>query len=948
MGQTKIGTANDTMAMQETKGAAPALGLIKKKTSEFRGASRCRELRKYDGLGALLDTAKGASYDDAILVKDIMRGYLAGDFQIHEFMGLVEEGLDDGQMLLPGQRTAKAERLCALLTRAASCETRKATFVKPGTVIAGGYEVKACPDVVFTGQDEIELVLYRSGKPSVTQKGKKQDASVGSCLELYFLLRYARTMVPAGERWKVKASYYFMRKSTDTSASMADMDFFSGKGGNVVTLEEEYTGGSHEETKLDEQFLAQLNEFAEGTDVLQEDSCKYCKMYTQCFWQKSPKRYEKKTLESKKGTITPSDAQQAVIDFRDGYCKVNAGAGTGKTECMTERGARMFAGGTDPSKMLFITFTEAGATEMKERLVKKTQARGLNIKPEDIRAMTFNAFDFQIVKENYKELGFKWEPKVIDRVRSRVQITEILKEHPIDGLDYLNYTMKQGALIFMEKVFAIIKEQHLDPSDPDAEDALQEALREAGYTNAASAATMRELFDRYKDYDEALKKDCLVQYADQEPLANRFLNAHPGYLEERYGFEHIIVDEFQDSNDGQLDKIKRLCACGTFKSLMVVGDDSQAIYSFRHTSPENMIHFFEKMGVDGAELFLTENRRSREEIIALANGINDLNKEKVQKTMVSTRGYGGKVAVKGFFKKADEYANITNQIHALIDSGVKPEQIAFIAYTRDEISEMSAALAREGIPWVMKNPLLLMENSRVKAAISLGMSFYEPEATKGYFDYIVAEYDGEAEEFLDPEELAAEVESMQADFMALEDLPFEVQRSKFHEYLDAIRGEDEIYAYFLDLLYDNEDLQSELEYLLDFTRYGDKEEKKMEQGYEGVVLTTAHSSKGLEWDYVFNSISKYDSEKLHRNSKLANARKEEMRRLMFVSMTRAREELFVSGQFICYGNKEDGYTQNQFLQEVYGILGEDYDPVDHEAEKKKAEKASAKKKKTAA
>ena len=241
-----------------------------------------------------------------------------------------------------------------------------------------------------------------------------------------------------------------------------------------------------------------------------------------------------------------------------------------------------------------------------------------------------------------------------------------------------------------------------------------------------------------------------------------------------------------------------------------------------------------------------------------------------------------------------------------------------------------------------------MENSRVKAAISLGMSFYEPEATKGYFDYLVAEYDGEAEEFLDPEDLKAEVESMQADFMALEDLPFDVQRAKFHEYLDAIRGEDEIYAYFLDLLYDNEDLQSELEYLLDFTRYGDKEEKKMEQGYEGVVLTTAHSSKGLEWDFVFNSISKYDSEHLHKTTKLATARKEEMRRLMFVSMTRAREELFVSGQFICYGNKEGGYTQNQFLQEIYGILGEDYDPVDHEAEKKKAEKASTKKKKTAA
>ena len=928
--------------------------LIKKKSSEFRGISRCRELRKYDELEALLDTAKGSAYDDAILVKDIMRGYLAGDFKIRDFMGLVEEGLDDGQMLLPGQRKAKAERLCALLTRAASCETRNAGFANPGKVIAGGYEVTVCPDAVFTGQDPsgqdyIELVLYRSGKPTVTQSGRKQDASVKNCLELYFLLRYARTMVPDGETWKTKASYYFMRKSTDTSDSLPDPDFFSGKGGNVVTLEEEYKGGCLEATPSDEAFLSQLEEFMEGTDACQEDACRYCKMYTQCYWQKTPKQYEKKTLEGKKGTITPSDAQQAVIDFREGYCKVNAGAGTGKTECMTERGARMFAEGTDPSKVLFITFTEAGATEMKERLVKKTQARGLAVRPEDILAMTFNSFDFQIVTENYKELGFAWRPRVIDRVRSRVQITEILKEHPVDGLDYLNYTMRQGALTFVERAFTIIKEEHLDPSGPGAQDALKEALQDAGYGAVASSIPMGELFGRYREYDEALKKDCLVQFADQEPLANQFLDAHPEYLEKRYGFEHIIVDEFQDSNDGQLDKIRRLCTCGTFKSLMVVGDDSQAIYSFRHTSPENMIHFFEKMGVDGTELFLTENRRSRDEIITLANRINDLNKEKVQKTMVSTRDAGGSVMVKGFFKKNEEYAHITNRIRALIDSGVKPEQIAFIAFTREEISEMSAALAKEGIPWVMKNPLLLMDNSRVKAAISLGMAFYEPEATKGYFDYLVAKYDGEITEQLTPEQLAMEVDFLQSEFMALEDLPFEVQRQKFHEYLDGIRGEDEIYAYFLKLLYDNEDLQSELEYLLDFTRYGDREEKKMEQGYEGVVLTTAHSSKGLEWDYVFNSISKYDSERLHKNSALANARKEEMRRLMFVSMTRAREELFVSGQYICYGNKEDGYTPNQFLAEIYQILGEPYDPVDHEAERKRAEKeASREKKKTAA
>ena len=251
---------------------------------------------------------------------------------------------------------------------------------------------------------------------------------------------------------------------------------------------------------------------------------------------------------------------------------------------------------------------------------------------------------------------------------------------------------------------------------------------------------------------------------------------------------------------------------------------------------------------------------------------------------------------------------------------------------------MSAVLSRHGIPWVMKNPLLLKDNSRVNAAMSLAMAFYDPDATKSYFDYLVAKYDGDLLNQMNDETLTEQVDQMREDFLAMEDLPFTAQRAKFHEYLDAIRGEDEVYAYFLEQLYDNEDLQSELEYVMEFKRFGDKEEKKMEQSYEGVVLTTAHSSKGLEWEYVFNSISKYDSEWLHSSGKKAKERLEETRRLLFVSMTRARDELTVTGQYIAFGTKETGYTNNQFLEEVHKLLGVTYDPVDHEAEKKKAEK----------
>lgn len=917
-------------------------GYIEKRSSEFRGADRCKVLRNYDGLNGILDTVKESNFDEAILMKDLMKGYLAGKYKPGEFMGLVEEGLDDEQMLLPEQRKAKAERLCKLFLRAANSEKRQATFVGPKHIVEGEYQVMVFPDAAFFEQDSVEVVLYRLGKPTVTQKGRKQDASVNNCLELYFLLRYARTLVPAGKIWKVKASYYFMRKTTDTADTLSDMDFFSGNGGNVVTLEEVWSD-TMGDTPNDEMFRDQLETYTEGSDMCGEDNCRYCKMYTQCFWQKLPEKYEEKTLSGKQGKIVPSDAQQRVIDFREGYCKVNAGAGTGKTECMTERGARMFEAGTDPHKMLFITFTEAGATEMKERLAKKASARGLNIGTDDIQAMTFNSFDFQIVKENYAELGFTAMPNVIDRVRNYVTITRLLEEKGIPGLDYLNYTMDHGALACVSKVIEVIKAENLDPDDPASVNNLQHAIMDSGYISSLDTNQLRDILALCKRYNEELKKDNLVQFADQEPLANKFLDAHPDYLEARYGFEHIVVDEFQDSNDGQLDKIKRLCACPSFKSLMVVGDDAQSIYSFRNTSPDNIIHFFTKMGVSGTELFLTENRRSCEEVVELSNAVNDLNTEKVDKTMVSTRGNGGSTRVKGFFKKQDEYAWIADQIGELIDSGVQPEEIAFIAFTKNEISEMSAALSKNRIPWVMKNPLRLMENSRVKAALSLAMAFYEPDATKCYFDYLVAQHDGDLIADMDDDAVTEAVEQLKDSFESMEDLPFDVQRVIFHQMLDDIKGDDEIYAHFLDLVYANEDLQSELEYIRDFKRYGEKEEKRMEQKYEGVTLVTAHSSKGLEWKYVFNSVSKYDSEYLHKNSRNSKKRLEETRRLLFVSMTRARDSLTVTGQYIAYGTKETGYEQNQFLREVYQILGETYDPVDHEAEKRKAEKEAAKK-----
>ena len=574
---------------------------------------------------------------------------------------------------------------------------------------------------------------------------------------------------------------------------------------------------------------------------------------------------------------------------------------------------------------MFITFTDAGANEMKARIAKKCETRGLHVSGDDIQAMTFNTFAYRIVKDNFEDCGFTTKPMVVDDIRNSVIITQLLDENPVAGLDYLNYDVNSpnclGALACAKKTFETIKETQ----DYDL-DLLKDAASEKGFYRFVGSTGLSALLSLYEDYDKRLKEDNLLQFADQEPLMLGFLDRHPDYLDE-LGYRHIIVDEFQDSNDTQLEIIRRLISTKCFESLMVVGDDSQSIYGFRNTTPENILHFFEKIGKVGEDLYLTENRRSTPEILELANKINALNKDRVDKDMIPVRESGKKPVVRGFHDKKTEYRYISERIKDLIDSGYQPEDIAFIAFKKTELVALGAELTQAGIPWVMMSPLPYMENANVKAALSLAEAFYQPESDLLYFNYLVARYHGDIFHKKSMTELRLEVDEMKKTFMSIDQLEIPYQRVLFHKFLDALKEEDEIYQAFLDLVYANEDLQSELEYIRNFSIYGKNAGKKMEQKYQGVVLTTAHSSKGLEWKAVFNSISGYDSASLHTSGPKHQKKVEEARRLLFVSMTRARDLLYITGQYVAYGPKDDR-TYNQFLREVFEAEDIPYCPVD--------------------
>lgn len=244
-----------------------------------------------------------------------------------------------------------------------------------------------------------------------------------------------------------------------------------------------------------------------------------------------------------------------------------------------------------------------------------------------------------------------------------------------------------------------------------------------------------------------------------------------------------------------------------------------------------------------------------------------------------------------------------------------------------------------------------MSNAKVIASISLATAFWQPESTSLYFDYLTALYDGRLLDLLHTE-INSHIKELKSHFEHMDQLSIPAQHQLFHNMLEALKtpksvdgndevadseddaSADEIYDYFLELLYQCKDFPTELQYISDFKRYGTKVAKRMEQSYQGVVLTTAHSSKGLEWKVVFNSLTSYDNMFLHGNHDDAV---EERRRLLFVSLTRARDILYVTGQYVAYGDIENR-TYNQFLREAFEQNGDKYDPVDPLAAIKAAER----------
>lgn len=596
------------------------------------------------------------------------------------------------------------------------------------------------------------------------------------------------------------------------------------------------------------------------------------------------------------------------------------------------------------SHILLITFTDAAAREMRERLAGAFATKGFLVDAEKIPTMTFNAFDMDLIKRFHKQLDFLNVPTVIDTNPTRVAakvVPLITGDNKVDGLNYaipieMNAGTKgaQGALTIALKVFDLIKHANLDVTEAGVADKVKALIEEAGLSNKVPDQSIACFIDLYATYNEILNKEGLITFADQEPMGLKLLDLNPEYLNS-LGFKHVVIDEFQDSNDMNMEFVKRLVACmtdngGTIESIMVIGDDNQSIYGFRNANPDNMIHFSEKIGKPVTQLLLSQNYRSYEEIIEPANKLVALNVNRINKPLIAAKGKGGKTLIKGYETEEEKIVFTVEEIKRLIEEEKRDyTDIAIITFGKKDLGKYSAALSKADIPWVIMAPVKLIDNSRVRGAMKLCDAFFDPDATQCYFEYLIPLYDGKIYEELTDEEIANEIEALRHSFTNFDSMTPEAQLHQWHEYLEAINiGDDELYQKWLDMVYDEDTkidpddpnksaLAKEIEFIQNFKRYGKDTEAKMDQRYEGVTLITAHSSKGLEWPIVFNSISDYDNVMLHKARNVLEV--EERRRLLFVSMTRAKELLYVMSEYVAYSNEFTGEVYNQFLSDLYSV-----------------------------
>ena len=336
-----------------------------------------------------------------------------------------------------------------------------------------------------------------------------------------------------------------------------------------------------------------------------------------------------------------NEQQQEAVQTTEGPLLILAGAGSGKTRVLTHRTAYLIDEmGVNPYNIMAITFTNKAAGEMRERIDAM-----VGYGSESIWVSTFHSTCVRILRRYIDRLGYDTNFTIYDADDQKTLMKDICKRLEID------------TKLYKEKMFLSVissaKDELVDPIEFE--------------TRAAGDYTKRRQAQVYREYQQALRQnnaldfdDLIMKTVELFKLDGEVLNSY----QER--FRYIMVDEYQDTNTAQFELISILAR--KYKNLCVVGDDDQSIYKFRGANIYNILNF-EKHFPEAVTIKLEQNYRSTQNILNAANGVISNNMGRKRKTLWTDNEEGKKIGFKQFETGYEEAEYVAKDINACVKDG---------------------------------------------------------------------------------------------------------------------------------------------------------------------------------------------------------------------------------------------------------------------------------------
>jgi len=587
---------------------------------------------------------------------------------------------------------------------------------------------------------------------------------------------------------------------------------------------------------------------------------------------------------------------------------VLAGAGSGKTRVIAHRVAWLIkANGINPHSILTVTFTNKAAREMRGRIEGIVEQEMGNF-----WCGTFHGISHRLLRTHWEEAGLRREFAILD---SEDQYRVIKRVSKSMGLDDTKWPPRQIQWFINKQKDECRRSKDVETSD----DYFAEKMNEV-----------------YRAYEELCERESLVDFGELLLRTYLLLKSNPdvlGHYKKR--FRHILVDEFQDTNEVQYQFLRLLCEGDSH--IMSVGDDDQSIYGWRGAKSEN-INRFTKDYKNTEIIRLEQNYRSTSVILGAANSVIKNNQGRMGKELWTDQKEGEPISIYSAYNEDDEARYVVGSIQNWLEQGRNLSEVAILYRSNAQSRALEEAILREGLAYRIYGGLRFYERAEIKNAMSYLRLVFGREDDAAFERVINIPPRGigaktldiirsraqklesslwkACEDLIETEELTPRAsQSVQGFMTAFKDLTLEtkdlvlrdlvdhvIQRSGLIEYHKKEAGEKgrtrvENLAELVTAASDfepeplDEAEEVPLKLFIDHAAL-DAGETQASEHESAIQLMTLHSAKGLEFPLVF--ITGFEEGLFpHKLSIEEPDQLQEERRLCYVGMTRSMERLFI-------------------------------------------------------